>query len=297
MKWAFVLLWRVYGRWHHLARRAGLVRIRVRGRTLESYFISLAAAVVPRFLPSPLRVNGLRLYYPRSKFGYLSILAPEGYEPEVTQLVGRLVVPGANVIDAGAGIGYYTLLFAQAAGPSGHVWAFEPEPDNYAMLKKNVAANGYEDRVTAVAEALSNKSGCAELFCEEWHMGVHSFFAKPGVRQHAVKVKTASVDEFFASEGWPMVSLVKMDIEGAEKVALEGMRELSGRNGDLKLILEVNPATLEAAGVRAEELLEALHKLGFSRFSLLSTRREGSSVQHGWARELAEFGNWLCEKG
>ena len=60
-----------------------------------------------------------------------------------------------------------------------------------------------------------------------------------------------------------MSFIIKMDIEGAEKAALEGMSELSCRNPGLKLIVEFTPVTLQAADVSPEELFGMLEKSGF----------------------------------
>jgi hypothetical protein len=65
-----------------------------------------------------------------------------------------------------------------------------------------------------------------------------------------------------------------MDIEGAEKVALEGMRELSRRNPKLKLIIEFSPDSLSAAGVSPVELLSTAQSLGFAKLSIISRNLE-----------------------
>lgn len=280
-----------------LVRCPGLLALRVRGRTLQHHLIILASTMVKAVAPNPIRVNGLKLYYDPRKYFFLSFFSPQGYEPDVKGLVRQLVKPGMKVIDAGAAIGYFTLLLAKAVGPAGHVWAFEPEPSNYAVLKKNVAANGYEDRVTLVPKALSNKSGFAQLFLGEWHIGAHSLFTGSGVSQLSLTVEKTTLDEFFSEDGMTPISLIKMDIEGAELAALEGMAELSSRSPDLKLIIEFNPTTLASAGVSPEELPHALRSLGFSRFSIMSDRLKIVRVDDSLFQESRHGANLLCEKG
>ena len=63
------------------------------------------------------------------------------WEPEVSLAAASAVKQGMTVIDVGAHIGYHTLLFAKCVGPSGHVFSFEPLPENFALLRKNVELN------------------------------------------------------------------------------------------------------------------------------------------------------------
>jgi hypothetical protein len=113
-------------------------------------------------------------------------------------------------------------------------------------------------------------------------------------------VETITLDDFFAGEGWPPVHLIKMDIEGAEKLALEGMMELSARNPDLKLILEFSPGTQRAASVTPEELFDTLATLGFRKFFAIKGGLQPLAIPEDIPRlvRLAGDGyvNLLCEK-
>ena len=74
----------------------------------------------------------------------------EVYEYLVTELVQKEVKMGNVVLDIGAHIGYYALMFAKLVGPHGKVFAFEPEPGNFAILEKNVRVNDYLIAVGAI---------------------------------------------------------------------------------------------------------------------------------------------------
>jgi predicted methyltransferase len=80
------------------------------------------------------------------------------YEPETSALMKRIIREGMTVFDLGAHVGYYTLLAAEQVGVTGHVFAFEPDPENYAVLIKNVELNGYKN-VTFINMAISDMSG------------------------------------------------------------------------------------------------------------------------------------------
>src|SRR5262245_18954658 len=87
----------------------------------------------------------------------------ESYEAETGEAVEQLLQPGMTVVDLGAHIGYFTLMSARLVGPNGRVYAFEPSPSSFLMLRKNISANGYDDRVSAVAEAVADAPGRARL--------------------------------------------------------------------------------------------------------------------------------------
>ena len=82
-----------------------------------------------------------------------------------------------------------------------------------------------------------------------------------------------SLDMFFKSQGWPAVQAIKMDIEGSEVLALEGMRQLVKRNPGIKLIIEINPTYLNIAGKTPEGLLALLGELGFRRAWVLVDKK------------------------
>ena len=85
------------------------------------------------------------------------------YEWRDLRAVRPLIEPGQTIVDLGANMGFYTLQFARSVGPAGHVHAFEPLERNRAKLFRNVALNGFEDRVTINPEAVSERTGTADF--------------------------------------------------------------------------------------------------------------------------------------
>jgi predicted methyltransferase len=74
------------------------------------------------------------------------------YEGQYSLFVAALLRPGDWVADVGAHVGYYTLLAAAIVGETGHVFAFEPAPDNLEYLSKNIGLNKLKN-VSVVASA------------------------------------------------------------------------------------------------------------------------------------------------
>lgn len=223
------------------------------------------------------------------------------FDKETVNLFGQQVTKGMTVASLGASVGYYALLAARLVGSEGKVYAFEAHPllSNYIVMSAQL--NGY-DHVVVVPQAVSNKAGQVSFFVGT-RLGTSSLFYHYGLGRKPVKVPATTLDEFFCREGWPRVDLIKMNIEGSEKAALEGMGELSRRNPGLKLIVEYNPAALEAAGTTPREFLDALLALGFTDIRAVSRQGLRAIDPHNERSALlTEKGpepaiNLFCQKG
>lgn len=298
LKFSNIIL-RGYGKLRHLINSLiswspFLVRVfdgtlRVRRWRLLRFVLRLLRFV----LPNPINVEGHVLFHHPTDY-YAALGLGIDYEPEVKNTIIQFLRHGMTMIDAGANLGYYTLLAARAVGQHGHVYAFEPAPSTVELLRKNVEVNGYSGRVTVVPKAITNKISKVRIFLDDVHSGTSSMFSD-GLEKDSVDVEGVSLDEFFSKQAWPPIHIIKMDIEGAEKLALDGMRELSHRNPELKLIVEVNLKRFSL-----EELVEALKGCRFSRFSLLEHNSRAVNILEELPRIVPQLEcttvNLLCEK-
>lgn len=259
------LAWKVYKVLGRLVLATPIVKMRlIRGKTMGAYLSEKARSFFCSLLPNPLQAYGHIIYWDKKSLHYGPEIATGTYERETCILYESLIYPGMTVVDVGAHFGLYTLLAAKGVKEKGKVYAFEPEPSNYALLIKNIKANGYEDIVVTIKKAVSNKKGVSFLFLGAKESGEASLYKVPSVSTQNVVVEVITLDEFFEGEGWPEVHLIKMDIEGGEKEALEGARQLLERN-QVKLIIEFNPKIQAAVGIAPEEFLDTLSKFGFRK--------------------------------
>lgn len=235
---------------------------RVVGQPLRGLTRSIEEKLAESVLPNPINIESHVLFYRREDAKMISRISLGCYEVEVKEVIINYLRPGMTMIDAGANIGYYTLLAARIVGAHGHVYAFEPVTSTVTLLKKNVEINGYADRIVVVPKALSDRSSRSKIFIDKISSGSASMYARDC--KELIEVETISLDEFFAKNGHVPIHMVKMDIEGAEKLALDGMKELSSRNPGLKLIIEVNLIQYDL-----KELTKSLLSCGFSRFYVL----------------------------
>jgi FkbM family methyltransferase len=140
------------------------------------------------------------------------------YEPEQTRLFEQHVRPGSIFLDVGAHAGYYTLLSAVLAGTSGRIFSFEPNPRNYLSLERNIRINGLQN-VTAIESAVSNANGYC--FFETGTGSGTGHLAESGTS----RVRTIRLDDF-ARDHDIRPDFIKIDVEGAELMVLEGARGL-----------------------------------------------------------------------
>jgi FkbM family methyltransferase len=183
------------------------------------------------------------------------------YEPDVRAALEALVRPGWTCADVGAHHGVITRELARLVGPTGRVIAFEAHPENVRELQRIVAADDLDERV--MVENLAVTDGSRP------RVGLH-----PG-RRHAsaewnivgtdlegrrtppeLEVPATSLDAYFESDGLA-VDLVKIDVEGAERQVLVGMRRLL-RERRPELILEFHD---EAGWAGRHELFDAGYDL------------------------------------
>ena len=136
--------------------------------------------------------------------------------------IQKYVSPGDTVYDIGANIGYVSLMLAKRVGPTGALFAFEPLPQNFARLKKNIALNGIYN-ATLLNVAVAAESGRAAMRATAnlamasmvWHCDDGS--------ATEVRVETVAIDDLIESGKLPSPQFVKIDVEGAEGLVLQGM--------------------------------------------------------------------------
>jgi FkbM family methyltransferase len=157
-------------------------------------------------------------------------LAMGKFEPEETKAIMHHCRQGMTVFDIGANAGYHTLLFAKLVDKTGHVYAFEPVPENVQYLRETLRLNRL-DNVTLHAVAVSDAEGTADMkyvgaFDGYGHLaeGGHGYYHSAPCQ--VVSVPTITLDKFCRDACISQVDLIKLDIEGAEILALNGMSQL-----------------------------------------------------------------------
>jgi FkbM family methyltransferase len=165
--------------------------------------------------------------------------------------------PGTFVIDVGANIGFFTRRFAAWVSEGGKVIAVEPEALNYHRLQHAVEEAGLTDVVETIQAAVAELSGEGLLEVNPAHPGDHKLGTK------GVPIAMTTIDDLLAARGWPEVSLIKVDVQGAEARVLAGARQTLEKFRPA-LFLEVDDQQLKQFGSSAGALLSSATSQGYT---------------------------------
>jgi len=181
------------------------------------------------------------------------------YEPATARVIAALLRPGGTFVDVGANAGYFSLLASRCVGPNGFVMAFEPVPSIRDDLMANIALN-QASNIQIRTEALSNRVGNSEFYVGPVdHCGVSSLRMLPN-SSRSLTVETRRLDDLLTEDA--RIDLIKIDVEGAEYLAMQGMWRLLERQQP-DLVVEVTNDFLNDMGHSADQMCKALLNVGY----------------------------------
>lgn len=174
------------------------------------------------------------------------------WRPDPHTLVAeQLLREGDTFLDLGANIGTFCLPVAKATGAAGI--AVEALHSNLPLLQAGIEANGLSDQMRWIFAAIVEKNGEVTISGES----AYGTVGRPGHR-----VLAYSLDGLMDEIGWPSISLVKMDIEGCERRALEGASRFFEENPEVIFIFEGNGAHCYINGYTPQDLIRFFEDRG-----------------------------------
>jgi FkbM family methyltransferase len=211
----------------------------------------------------------------KTSFGFNMVVNPyehvgryifvEGsYEQEISSLFKTLVHSDDCVLDVGANIGWYTILAAKLVGPNGQVHAFEPDPPLASTIQINLEHN---DLSNATVHWAAVSDTCGDVYFYQWsgqNMGLSSL-RDLGLSSTMLTIASITLDSLL--DTLPKVSLVKIDVEGAEYKVLKGMKGLLLRDKP-NLILEVTGSFLKQLGDSEDLVFEFFAMMEYELYLL-----------------------------
>jgi FkbM family methyltransferase len=204
-------------------------------------------------------------------------------EPNEFAFLDEVLGPGMVFIDGGANDGLYSLFASRRVGDQGQVWAFEPSSREFDRLEQNLKLN-QAGNVRPFPIGLADRNGKEELAVAGYeHEGQNTLgaFVHQGVElQGTEQVVVRRLDDLAAEEGLSRIDVIKLDVEGAEKRALEGARGCLSRFRPIVLFEALDEA-LQKQGSSRDELLEYLTSSGFRLFTFDERTGRPAPVQTG----------------
>ena len=197
------------------------------------------------------------------------------YEPDVANLLLKVLSEGDVVVDVGANIGFFTVLASILVGPTGHVVAFEPSAENVERLRANLAYNDCKN-VMVIEKAVTNRVGEVEFFINSgnsggnalWDIGQWPGYVQENGTPVHVPVPATTLDAEWEQLRLPSPKVIKVDAEGADQRVLEGASDLLARQKPRFIISELHQFGLAKMGCSQESLRGFIESLGYSTFGL-----------------------------
>ena len=171
------------------------------------------------------------------------VYTPDGFEIEANSVV----------LDIGAHVGAFAASAARSASGV-TVYAFEPSPENFALLSNNMARNGLSN-VRLTQSAVSGGGGVRQLHVADSPAEYSLHIVKPGATQ--LPVSSVTLTEIIETNGIKTIDLLKLDCEGAEYEILEAAASQGALRRVRRVAMEAHVLDASRSPACLVSLLEA----------------------------------------
>jgi FkbM family methyltransferase len=220
-------------------------------RIIRSFRRRFNNYVYSHYTKNFIEFDGRKMYLDKDDSLHLSI---RDYAPFHKQFVKKIIQKDDVVIDIGAHIGYYTLLFSELVGKKGKVFSFEPVIESFELLEKNIKENNFTN-VTAIQKAVSNETKLTKLFLTP-NATTHKI-SNNDPSSECIDVHSITLDEYF-KEFDGDVNFIKCVSQGADFAVIQGMKKLLKKMDNLKIMIAFSPPRLTEFGSDPSEFLKTL---------------------------------------
>lgn len=203
-----------------------------------------------------INTNGYHLYTGTKHSYVIDQIKRLGYYEHDIDTIKYYINKGDVVLDIGANIGYYTIMFSKLAGM---VYAFEPNKENYDILMENIKLNEC-DNVRCYNMAVGDVTGVHKLWISDECMGMHRMYKSKYTTNNTEEVKIIKIDDVIRHQ---KISFVKIDVEGYEGKVLRGMNNLLKYNEKLTMWVEMTEEGEKEAGGSLKDTKAFLKNHGF----------------------------------
>ena len=190
-----------------------------------------------------------------------------GLEPGTREVIRALLDPGMSCADVGSSIGLHAIAFGRAVGPTGKVYAFEPEPMYQDLLRKTLTLNGLR-WVHLSPDAVGEKAGKLTFHVSfiPGHSSLYPLPAEEVGDTRPIEVQVTTLDKVIPKGG--RLDLCKIDVEGAELDVVAGMKRVIADNPELANIAEYGPSHLDRVGITPAQWFAAFEDHGLRAYAI-----------------------------
>ena len=237
---------------------ANYVYTKIIGKTPLIHFVN---KIIKLTIPKELNIEEGKIILNQDDVAVSGMLALGAFEPYQMALFRKTIKPGMTIVDIGANIGLYSVIAGKLTGKNGRVFSFEPEKKNFEYLNKNVNANNLKN-VQVDTTAISNEKATRNLFLFSDNTGSYSLVDNRKTNI-SVQVQTDTLDNILKLKAIDHVDFIKMDIEGAEYLAFEGMTDVINKSKNLTMMIEFFPNAIRRFNKEPLQFLNKIKSLGF----------------------------------
>jgi FkbM family methyltransferase len=214
--------------------------------------------------------QGTLVHFPRKTIVIQALCKNGVFEPEIVDRLVRLARPNSTVFDVGANIGLMAIAVLRARSTT-RVVSFEPSPNSLPFLQRTAAGSQYADRWTIIGKATADQPGERDFHVGQAADALYDGF-NSGARirdARTMRVPVTRLDDEWHALGSPDVSVVKIDVEGAEALVLAGARALLTACQPA-LLIEWHRDYLELFGTPPETLIAFAREFDYRIYTIPS---------------------------
>lgn len=187
------------------------------------------------------------------------------YERNETHYWKKMAANCKTVLDIGGNVGYYSLLASPLVGNDGRIYMFEPVSINIERAKKNIRLSGFTN-IKCIKKAVSNQPGTIRIrIADNNNLGMSGMAESINDGGQDEEVEGITLDQFAKENQLDCVDLIKVDVEGAEPLVLQGGQELLGRCSPV-IMMEVCIDTLIRLSFGLEDVYRPLAEMGYKPY-------------------------------
>lgn len=213
------------------------------------------------------------------------------------QLSRALIRPGDTLMDVGANIGLWAMGAARRVGPEGSVHAFEPVPNNFLRMERNLVLNGLK-QVTSRQIALSDTVGHTVFYAATADNSGVGSLSQGDNASRPIEIDMTTIDNYCETNSIPCVDLIKVDVEGAEQLVFRGASRLLASAEAPVIMFETDEKLTGRFGSSSSSIKAALAAHGYSFYRYGGKKLEQVLVEetHHEQEDLFAFKPFHFEK-